>query len=108
LIVQILLMPPEPEDVQAEREARTELIKDLTRLREDISESEARWMKVYHDRFCSCLMTGPECKVDTGPRHVAQFDPEPEDVQAEREARTELIKDLTRLREDISESEGDT
>ncbi|KAI1828729.1 hypothetical protein CBS147337_10465 [Penicillium roqueforti] len=31
-------MPPEPEDVQAEREARTELIKDLTRLREDISE----------------------------------------------------------------------
>jgi hypothetical protein len=33
-------MPPEPEDMQVEREARTELIKDLTRLREDILESE--------------------------------------------------------------------
>lgn len=40
VLQKLLLMPPEPEDVQAEREARTELIKDLTRLREDISESE--------------------------------------------------------------------
>jgi hypothetical protein len=29
LLQKLLLMPPEPEDVQAEREARTELIKDL-------------------------------------------------------------------------------
>ncbi|OQE69423.1 hypothetical protein PENNAL_c0134G03825 [Penicillium nalgiovense] len=38
VLQKLLLMPPEPEDVQAEREARTELIKDLTRLREDILE----------------------------------------------------------------------
>jgi hypothetical protein len=40
VLQKLLLMPPEPEDAQAEREARTELVKDLTRLREDISESD--------------------------------------------------------------------
>jgi hypothetical protein len=40
VLLKLLLAPPEPEDVQTEREARTELIEDLTRLQEDISESE--------------------------------------------------------------------
>lgn len=41
-------------------------------------------------------------------RKLLQAPAEPEDVQTEREARDELIEDLTRLQKDISESEEDT
>jgi hypothetical protein len=40
-------------------------------------------------------------------RKLLQAPPEPEDVQTEQEARSQLIQDLTHLQEDISESEGD-
>lgn len=36
----LLQVPPEPEDVQTEREARAQLTQDLTHLQEDISQSE--------------------------------------------------------------------
>jgi hypothetical protein len=41
-------------------------------------------------------------------RKLVQVPPEPEDVQTEREARAQLIQDLTHLQEDISQSEKDT
>lgn len=40
-------------------------------------------------------------------RKLLQAPPEPEDVETEREARSQLIRDLTHLQEDISKSEGD-
>ncbi|OKP09515.1 hypothetical protein PENSUB_5137 [Penicillium subrubescens] len=41
-------------------------------------------------------------------RKLLEAPPEPGDMQTEREARAQLIQDLTNLEEDISESEGDT
>lgn len=41
-------------------------------------------------------------------RKLLQVPPESEDVQTEREARAQLIQDLTHLQEDISQSERDT
>lgn len=40
-------------------------------------------------------------------RKLVQVPPDPEDVQTEREARAQLIQDLTHLQGDIGESEGD-
>jgi hypothetical protein len=41
-------------------------------------------------------------------RKLLEVPPEPEDLQTEREARAQLIQDLSYLQEDISESERDT